>query len=147
MVCITAGQNHNNLSLPLSHCDSLNIWKEIISTDVIKLVKSFTNSNSPYYCDMSMDVLKFVVDIIAESLAIVLNASLFCGCFPDSLKLSQAGPIYKKGSSEKVSSYRPISIILTFCKVMEGLINQQLVSFFENKLFSSAVQHGFMHGK
>ena len=53
-------------------------------------------------------------------------------------------PIFKTGDASSVNNYRPISLTCTCCKIMESIINDQMVEFlFENKLISKH-QHGFI---
>ena len=43
--------------------------------------------------------------------------SLMEGIFPSELKLANVVPIFKSGESDKVSNYRPISVLFFFQKV------------------------------
>ncbi|XP_049809166.1 uncharacterized protein LOC126252324 [Schistocerca nitens] len=49
---------------------------------------------------------------------------------PTVLKMSVMKLVYKKGSKEDVSNYRPISLIPTFSKIFESIILSQLSDFF-----------------
>ena len=55
-------------------------------------------------------------------------------------------PIHKKGSKEDISNYRPISILSTFSKVFEKLINGFLINYLEAKNILDPKQFGFRRG-
>ena len=51
--------------------------------------------------------------------------------------------LYKKGSRNEVSNYRPVSLTCIICKVLESFIRDHIMDYFtENKLFSNK-QYGF----
>ena len=53
-------------------------------------------------------------------------------------------PIFKGGDATSINNYRPISLTCTCCKLMESIINDQLVDYlFTNDLITKH-QHGFI---
>ena len=60
--------------------------------------------------------------------------SLASGSFPDSLKLADISPIFKKGDSMDKTNYRPISILPLISKLFEKVICQQLSEYIEKYL-------------
>ena len=60
------------------------------------------------------------------------NTILNRGKFPESLKLAQVTPIYKKEDPFIEKNYRPVSILPTLSKLYERVISDQLTSYFEN---------------
>ena len=59
------------------------------------------------------------------------------------MKISRVKPLYKKGDQTLMNNYRPISLLPTISKVFEGIIFNQLYSYFSaNALFTSS-QYGF----
>lgn len=91
------------------------------------------------------NVLKDCAHTLAPLLCIYFNALLQTGIFPRHLKSSFIIPIYKSGSRNDVTNYRPIAIQSTLAKVFESLVLDQLASVLKNKLVSE--QHGFQRGK
>ncbi len=56
-------------------------------------------------------------------------------------------PIFRKGCRRKPNNYRPVSLTLTACKVMEKLMRDGMLNHMNvNNLFS-VEQHGFMEGR
>ena len=58
-----------------------------------------------------------------------LNLSLEEGVFPDGLKTAKVTPIFKAGDSNDVSSYRPISLLPCFSKILERLMYNRLYKY------------------
>ena len=55
--------------------------------------------------------------------------------------------IHKKGSKADVSNYRPISLTCIICKILESLIRDHIMDYFnKNNLFSNK-QFGFIKGR
>jgi hypothetical protein len=64
-------------------------------------------------------VLKLSANYIRSPLTNICNKSILSGVFPDHLKFSVVKPIYKKGDRMNPASYRPISLLTSFSKVLE----------------------------
>lgn len=53
-------------------------------------------------------------------------------------------PLFKKGNKLEAANYRPVSLTSMCCKIMEGIVRDNLMIYFdENKLISKQ-QHGFV---
>jgi hypothetical protein len=48
--------------------------------------------------------------------------------FPDRLKYPEAKPLHKKGSKQTISNYRPISLLTSFSKIVEKVMQSRLMS-------------------
>ena len=51
----------------------------------------------------------------------LFNYCLSEGVYPDSLKVAEVIPIFKKGDHDETSNYRPISLLSQFNKIFEKL--------------------------
>ena len=58
-----------------------------------------------------MDIIKKLLEFIAQPLTEIINGSLLSGIYPDLLKLAKVIPIFKTGDSTNFSNYRPISLL------------------------------------
>ena len=56
-------------------------------------------------------------------------------------------PLFKKGCRSDVGNYRPVSLTSQVCKVMEGIIGDQLMKFLESRNLLCSTQHGFRQGR
>ena len=55
--------------------------------------------------------------------------------FPNILKVAQVTPIYKKGDSELLENYRPVSMLPIFGKLFEKIIYSIQLSYDKKKQF------------
>ena len=84
---------------------------------------------------VSSRLLKDAADIVAPSLTSLFNIST--GCFPSTWKLAKISPLFKKGSKQDPSNYRPISVLPTISKLLEKTVHMQLYSYLcDNNLLS-----------
>ena len=64
--------------------------------------------------------------VLCEPLIYLFQLSLEKGEFPDDLKIAKVTPIYKAVDNSDKSSYRPISVLPCFSKILERLIYNRL---------------------
>jgi hypothetical protein len=70
----------------------------------------------------------------------IFNASLSSGTFPDRLKLAKVMPLHKKGEHHDIKSYRPMSILSAFSKILEKLMYNRLMPFlFQNNILTELI--------
>lgn len=115
--------------------------------EICDIVKKFKPKTSSGFDGISPGLLKKSIDAIAAPLENLFNASLSQGIFPDSLKLAIVLPLYKKGNTNDLSNYRPISLLSVFSKILETLMYNRLIAFLNNIDFFNDFQHGFMKQK
>jgi len=87
--------------------------------------------------DIHPAVLKNCADTVAKPLSIIFNKSLQEGTVPQAWfwKLATVCPIFKKGDRSDPGNYRPVSLTLVPCKVLESVIRDELSSYLEKKGF------------
>ena len=103
------------------------------------------NSKASQENDMPIKLLKCNADIICEIIYNDFNNNLVHNSiFPESLKIANITPVFKKDSRTDKTNYWPVSILPNFSKIYERLIHNQLSNFFENNL--SKFQCGFRKG-
>ena len=68
------------------------------------------------------------------------------GKFPDKMKLAEVVPLYKSKEKYFMNNYRPISLLITFSKLLEKIIYKRTYSFLQttSQLYES--QYSFRHG-
>ena len=87
--------------------------------------------------------LKAGIEILAPSLIQLFNWSLSVGHFPENWKTARVATVFKKGSTQDKSNYRPISALPVVSRLFEKLVFDQLYSYLsDNKLIFSD-QSGF----
>ena len=61
------------------------------------------------------------------------------------MKYSIIKPLYKKGNKRDVSNYRPISLLTSFSKILEKVIQTRLLDHLHKNIISKE-QYGFWRG-
>lgn len=103
-------------------------WNWVIPDVIIKVVyrcinvvAKFKASHGPdiyiYINGMATLVLKAIIDVVAQPLALLINHCLKEGIFLDIFKTARSVPIYKKGDPSNLVSYRPLRVIPVFGKI------------------------------
>jgi hypothetical protein len=90
------------------------------------IIHSLKSKNSSYYDEVISKILKACSALINGPLAHICNHSLHTGTFPDCLKVSLVKPLYKKCDKTVMTNCRPISLLTTFCKVLEKVMYSKL---------------------
>lgn len=85
---------------------------------------------------------------LREELIVILknlvNDTIYSGIYPPELKISKITPIFKSGSRDCMSNYRPISVISVFSKVVEKILKKRMLSFISRYIAVDDFQYGFM---
>ena len=64
--------------------------------------------------------------------------------WPDALKSAEVIPIYKAGSKNEMTNYRPISLISNIAKIFEKIIHNRIINFISKHNIISKNQFGFI---
>ena len=80
---------------------------------------------------------------LAPCLTLLFKASLRQGSLPEDWKTALVTPIFKKGSRNDPSNYRPISLTSVCCKVFEHIIYSSVMFHLESFHIISDEQFGF----
>ena len=111
--------------------------------EVIGIVKTCKHKTSTDSNDLSMSVIKKVIQPITLPLTAIFNMSFQTGVFPSSMKLAKIIPVFKSGSKAEFNNYRPISLLSQFSKILEKLYNKRLEQFIDKNNVLSNSQYGF----
>jgi len=74
----------------------------------------------------------------------IFNESFQSRVLPNDWKYAYVTPLFKQGKTSNPSNYRPISLTATCCRVMERIINKQLIDYLLKNALISKHQHGFI---
>ncbi|CAH2236938.1 jg23386 [Pararge aegeria aegeria] len=118
----------------------------LLNTDIFEvtsIINSLKNTNSIGFDGISIKILKQNKETIASLLVHICNLSFNSGTFPNIFKKSIVTPVYKQGDKNIISNYRPISILPAMSKILERIINKQLVKYLESNNLLANNQYGF----
>ena len=72
-------------------------------------------------------LLQQCADLLAYSLAVLFCTSLRTGTIPSAFKLASVVPLYKAGDPSVPTNYRPVSLLPIVSKLLERVVQHQLV--------------------
>ena len=92
----------------------------------VKTVKDIVRKSKPKTSkgndEITMKLLKLILDSIALPLTILINQSLMTGVFPEKFKVAKIMPLLKKPNIYKVDNFRPISLLPCISKIVEKCV-------------------------
>ena len=93
--------------------------------------------------DIDNKLLKLSNTIISPFLSNIFNSCMQQGEFPNSLKIAEVVPVFKKGDSNLLTNYRPIWILSQISKIFEKLMYNRINNYLEKYHLISDKQFGF----
>ena len=121
-------------------------FQEVCRESVILYASKLKNKRSSGWDGLSSFVLKRIAPTIIDPLTHLFNLSLCTGYIPPEFKVARVIPLYKAGEKDLFGNYRPISLLPAFSKLFEGIINDQIRSYFNCFQMFSKSQFGFRLG-
>ena len=79
--------------------------------------------------ELSNKLLKEIYPVLLTPLTKLINISLETGFIPRQWKTAKIVPLFKSGKENNFNNYRPISLLPTFPKVLEKVVNFQLTRY------------------
>ncbi len=140
--------NSSNVQLPVfsyitdQRLNNINLTPD----NILKILRNLDVSKATGPDGISNRILRAISQGLHVHLCKFLNFSLSHGVFPAIWKISNVIPIYKKGESNLVSNYRPISLLSCTSKVLEKAVNEQLNAYLRDNKLLSDKQSGFTQG-
>lgn len=114
--------------------------------EIKTIIKNLPTQSAPGLDGINNKLIKRLNESLAGPLAHICNISMSDGKFPEVWKTAAVSPIHKSGPKNDPANYRPISLLATFSKVLEKIVNKRLVNFIENHNLLSNRQYGFRRG-
>jgi len=90
--------------------------------------------------------LNLIKQELACPLSILFQSIMVCESVPDDWQGANVVPVYKGGSRNVASNYRPISLTSQLCKVRETIVRDQVIEFMETNVLIRNSQQGFRKG-
>jgi hypothetical protein len=130
------------------------VWKKIMEmktipvteVEIINITKSLKPKNSSGYDEISSKIIKHCASEVGKPLSHQRNCSLQSDIYLERFKYSVVRPIHTNGDKTKTTNYRPMSLLITFKKILQTVLfnrlNQHLQAY--NNLASE--QFGFRKG-
>ena len=106
-------------------------------------IKSLKTKNSYVYDEISTKILKISCPFISSPLNYIRNKILFWGLFPERLKYTVIKPLHKNGDRCEVSNYRPVSLLTSFLKIFEMVMQTRILNHLTKYNILSSEKYGF----
>ena len=121
-------------------------FSPVSEVEIINIIDNFRNTG-PGYDGLPMFLFKDNLEFLSGVITRICNKSLSSGVFPSQLTVARVTCIFKSGDSENPANYRPISLLSSFSKILEKIIEKQLNQYlYENNILTQN-QCGFRRGR
>ena len=106
----------------------------VISVDeIVQQLRNCKNKSAPGEDGVSYVILKKLPGNMIRNIALIFNASLSLGYFPQSWKAAVVKMVPKPGKDKReVKNWRPTSLLPCLGKLYERIITNRLTFFLEN---------------
>ena len=115
--------------------------------EVKNIISQLQNGKSVEPYSIPTNLLKMLSFVIVSPLVILINGFFSTGIFPDKLKIAKVVALHKKGSTDNLSNYRPISLLSVCSKIFEKRMHRRLYNFLEINEILHPLQFGFCKKK
>ena len=131
----------------LSDEEERNINSLVISLtdgkEISKILTKMKSKSSTGNDEISNKLLKLCSPIIDPYLADAINHPVGNKHFADCLKITKDNSVFKKGTTDDASKYRPTSLLSHISKVFERVFCKQMTLYYNENRFFSPDQFGF----
>lgn len=117
--------------------------KKTDESQIIEIIEKLDSKKAIGLDNIPTKLIKFCKISLSTPLAYLFNKSIEEKIVPAQIKTAKILPFYKKGSHDRCENYRPISILPIFSKILEKIVNNQILNFLESKNLISKNQYGF----
>ena len=111
--------------------------------DIFNELNSLKSKKAAGSDDLAPFFIKTALRVIAPYMTYFTEFMFNQGFFPNILKIAKVIPIYKSGDKSLTENYRPISLLLTFSKIIEKMIKVRILSFINRHNVLYDRQSGF----
>ena len=119
---------------------------KFVNTDILKIIQNLNPNKAHGHDKISIRMLKICRNSLCRPLEIIFNDCLANGIFPSDCKKGNIVHVHKKNDKQRLSNYRPISLLLICSKFFERLIFNGTFGFFIENDVISQHQSGFKPG-
>ena len=98
-------------------------WHYTSTYKIGKIINCLKSKNTSGYEGISTRIPKLSTPYVVSPITYICNLILNTGIFPDRLQYAIVKPVFKnKGNRQHMTNYRPISLLTSFSKIIEKLI-------------------------
>lgn len=128
-------------------CNSSFTFRQVSFNEVRDAINTLKNKASTDIFGLNYKMIKHIKELILIPITKLFNAIIKTSSYPDVFKFAKVIPVHKKGELENLSNYRPIALLSVISKVLEILLKDQIVKYFEGNNLLYELQFGFRKHK
>lgn len=110
---------------------------------VTKTMKKINRNKASDIFKIKPTIVKDLTPFIAPTLTVLFNRAITESEYPDSLKITKAIELYKAKDKTLPENYRPISLLPIIAKILDTVINEQLMEHLTKYNVISHTQYAF----
>lgn len=110
---------------------------------VLKMIRTTNPHKASDIFGVKPAIIKDLAEDIAPIVVGIFNRAVQEGSYPDVLKVTKVIELYKGGDVEEATQYRPISLLPIIAKLIDKLINTQLMKHLVENNMISHTQYAF----
>ena len=114
--------------------------------EIISLIRNINPNKATGSDGISGQTLLLCDDSVILPLKIIFRNILLTSIYPNTWKIANVTPIFKKGYKQQIKNYRPISLLPICGKIFEKLICNNLYSYLNANNLITKNQSGFRPG-
>jgi hypothetical protein len=115
------------------------VTEEIVRETCVKLKPK----SSCGHDDISTKLLISTIDNYIKPMTHIINRSLMSGIVPSHMKIAKGIPIHKASDQSLLKNYRPISLLISFSKLLEKIMYNKVIKFLDCHKVLYDHQYGF----
>ena len=123
-----------------NHC--VHSIRNIHNDEILSLIRNINPNKASGSDGISGHMLQLCDDSVVLPLKIIFDNILKTSVYPDSWKLANVTPIYKKNDKQLIKNYRPISLLPICGKMFEKIIFNNLYNYFSTDILITKNQSG-----
>jgi hypothetical protein len=117
--------------------------RKITLEEVEKTMKKINPNKASDIYKIKPAIIKDLTPFIAPILTLLFNRSIEEHNYPDSLKITKLIELYKAKEKDCPANYRPISLLPIIAKILDVLINNQVMAHLTEHNIISPTQYAF----
>ena len=110
-------------------CDPQRQHEHITEETLQKYINKINPNKANDIYKIKPAIIRDLADFLPPILAPLFNAPIDENEYPDSLKYTKLIELYKTGDTTLPSNYRPISLLSIIAKLLDAIINDQLMNY------------------
>lgn len=136
---VSVCHDNNNVNINVTAQFEFSVVSEV---DVLRKINSI-RTNATGSDGIPIKFLKIILPYIIAPITHIINFCIASSTFPSMWKDAIVTPIEKKSNCSGIQDYRPISILPVLSKVIESLMADQIVEYFEQNRLLHPMQSAF----